>query len=65
MKIAGALLLTLCIVCSGQSQSIDILIKNGHVIDPKNNIDAVMDVAITGNKISEIAAKISKPAKKT
>jgi dihydroorotase len=48
----------------GNSQNIDILIKNGHVIDPKNNIDAVMDVAITDHKISEVAAKISKPAKK-
>ena len=28
------------------SQSYDIVIKGGHVIDPKNNIDAVMDVAI-------------------
>ncbi len=50
---------------SVQSQTIDLLIKNGHVIDPKNNIDAIMDVAIVGNKISEVAAKISKPAKKT
>ncbi len=50
---------------SVQSQTIDLLIKNGHVIDPKNNIDAIMDVAIVGTKISEVAAKISKPAKKT
>ena len=48
-----------------KSQTVDILIKNGHVIDPKNNIDAIMDVAIIGNKISEVAAKISKPASKT
>lgn len=49
----------------GQCQSIDILIKNGHVIDPKNNLNAVLDVAITGNKISEVAANISKTAKTT
>jgi dihydroorotase len=48
-----------------QSQTIDVLIKNGHVIDPKNNIDAIMDVAISGNKIAEVAVKISRPAKKT
>lgn len=47
------------------SQSIDLLIKNGHVIDPKNNIDAVMDIAILDNKIVEVAKKISKQAKKT
>jgi dihydroorotase len=34
------------------------LLKGGHVIDPKNNIDAVMDVAITDNKISQVAASI-------
>lgn len=47
------------------AQQIDLLIKNGHVIDPKNNIDAVMDVAVSGGKISEVAVKINKPAKKT
>jgi len=40
------------------AQSIDILLKGGHVIDPKNNIDGVMDVAITNNKISQVAASI-------
>ena len=50
---------------SVNSQTVDILIKNGHVIDAKNSIDAIMDVAIIGNKISEVTAKISKPAKKT
>ena len=40
------------------AQSIDILLKGGHVIDPKNKIDGVMDVAITDNKISQVAASI-------
>lgn len=47
-----------------QAQPIDVLIKNGHVIDPKNKIDAVMDIAIRDNKILEIAPKINKEAKK-
>ena len=34
------------------AQSYDIVIKGGHVIDPKNNIDAVMDVAISDGKIN-------------
>lgn len=46
-------------------QSIDLLIKNGHVIDPKNNIDAVMDIAIQDNKIVEVTKNINKEAKKT
>ena len=31
-----------------------ILIKNGRVIDPKNNIDANLDVLIANGKISEL-----------
>ena len=37
------------------AQSYDIVIKGGHVIDPKNNIDAVMDVAINAGKIMKLA----------
>ena len=40
------------------AQTIDILLKGGHVIDAKNNIDAVMDVAITDSKISQVAPNI-------
>src|SRR6185436_16202225 len=49
-----------CLLLSywAQGQNIDILLKGGHVIDTKNNIDAVMDVAITDNKISQVAANI-------
>lgn len=41
-----------------QAQSIDILLKGGHVIDPKNNIDSKMDVAIAGGKIFKVARDI-------
>jgi dihydroorotase len=44
---------------SSQAQEIDILLKGGHVIDPKNNIDSKMDVAIVDGKIFEVAPKIS------
>ncbi len=52
---------------SGSSaQQIDILLKGGHVIDPKNNINSKMDVAIIGGKISKVAANIpANTAKKT
>lgn len=36
----------------------DILLKGGHVIDPKNGIDRVMDVAVSGGKIAAVAAAI-------
>lgn len=41
-----------------QAQEIDILLKGGHVIDPKNRIDTIMDIGITGNKISRVAPNI-------
>lgn len=55
--------LLLLIVLSFQSQAqqtpaIDLLLKGGHVIDPKNNIDAVMDVAIAEGKILRVAQNI-------
>ena len=37
------------------AQSYDIVIKGGHVIDPKNDIDAVMDIAIDNGKIVLVA----------
>ncbi|MDP2912142.1 MAG: dihydroorotase [Candidatus Omnitrophota bacterium] len=35
-----------------------LLIKNGHVVDPANKIDEVMDVLIEGEKISKVAKAI-------
>jgi len=40
------------------AQSYDIVVKGGHVIDPKNNIDAVMDVAISDGKVALVAKDI-------
>ena len=40
------------------SQTYNIVIKGGHVIDPKNNIDGIMDVAIDSGKIAMIAKNI-------
>lgn len=48
---------------TGYGQTLDLLIRNGHVIDPKNNIDGIMDVAIQGNKIVQVAKNISQDAK--
>ncbi len=41
-----------------KAQQIDILLKGGHVIDPKNKIDSKMDVAISENKIVQVARDI-------
>lgn len=44
---------------AAQAQQIDILLKGGHVVDPKNGIDSQMDVAITDGKIVRVAPDIS------
>jgi dihydroorotase len=36
----------------------DLLIRGGHVVDPRNKISAVRDVAIVDGKIAAVAAKI-------
>src|SRR5260221_11275310 len=36
----------------------DLLLRGGHVIDPKNGLSAVRDVAIAGGKVAAVAAKI-------
>jgi len=41
------------------AQTIDILLKGGHVIDPKNKTDSQMDVAISEGKILQVAPDIS------
>lgn len=40
------------------AQTYDIVIKEGHVIDPKNNVDTVTDVAIKDGKIVQLANNI-------
>src|SRR2546426_11060764 len=40
-------------------QQYDLLLKGGHVIDPKNRITAVRDVAISNGKVAAIAAAIN------
>jgi len=39
-----------------------ILIKNGHVIDPANNIDGIYDILVENDKISEVAKNITTSA---
>lgn len=41
-----------------RAQEYSILIKGGHLIDPKNNINEVMDVAILENKIVAVSKNI-------
>ena len=56
LLIAGVLLSLSTIL---QAQTYDILLKGGHLIDPKNNINEKMDLAIYQGKIARIALDIS------
>src|SRR4249920_132715 len=61
MKRAGVLLamLTLVPVASAQTPATyDLLLKGGHVIDGRNRLSAVRDVAIKDGKIAAVAASI-------
>ncbi len=60
MKIKLLLILLMLCLSTGiiKSQSYDIVIKGGHVIDPKNKIDAIMDLAINDGKIAMVAKDI-------
>jgi dihydroorotase len=62
MKIKHLVLKTLLIIAivvsSCQSNSYDIVIKGGHVIDPKNNINEQMDIAVRDGKVARVAKNI-------
>lgn len=57
--------LMLMLVFPANSQEVEILIKNGHVFDPKNNIDQPMDLAIADGKILKVAPGIDAENAKT
>jgi dihydroorotase len=52
------IVLIICFAYLAWSQEYDLLLKGGQVIDPKNNINARRDIAITGGKIAAVAPDI-------
>lgn len=59
MKITRLLFLILLLPASVVAQEFDMLLKGGHVIDPKNQIDGRFDVAITAGRIAQVAPAIN------
>lgn len=55
---AAWLLVLACGLQAQQAPRYDLLLKGGHVIDPKSNIDRVMDVAVAQGKIARVAERI-------
>jgi len=43
---------------AGAQQAYDLLLKGGHVLDAKNKIDRILDVAIASGKIARVASDI-------
>jgi dihydroorotase len=56
MKLAHFLLLAF--LAAPAWAQYDLVLKGGHVIDPRNNIDRLADVAITDGKIAAVEANI-------
>lgn len=55
---ALAILLLLSLSLSARAQPLDLLLKGGHVIDPKNGISGTMDVGIADGKIAVVAPDV-------
>jgi dihydroorotase len=49
----------LALIDLSAQQKYDFLLKGGHVIDPRNRISAVRDVAIANGKVAAVAANIA------
>ncbi len=48
----------LCLAAAASAAPYDLLLKGGHVIDPRNGVSARRDVAIQGGKVAAVAASI-------
>lgn len=59
MKKSSLAFITFCFLAvTAFGQNYSIVIKGGHVIDPKNNINEIMDIAVNGDKIVRVAKNI-------
>ena len=56
---AMALVLGLAALAQARSDRYDILLKAGHVLDPKNDVDAVRDIAVRNGRIVAIGENLS------
>jgi dihydroorotase len=59
------LLLIFMVPLALAGQNYDLVIKGGHLIDPKNNIDGPMDVAVLDGKIVSVSKNIDTSAAET
>ena len=55
--VLAGLCAALIAACS-QGQTYDLLLRGGHVVDPRNGLDEVRDVAVSGGRIAAVEAGI-------
>jgi dihydroorotase len=55
-SIALALATVISVFAQPAAPAYDLLLRGGHVLDDKNHIDSVMDVAIKDGKIARVAS---------
>ena len=58
MRKTSALFYFILVFHFAKAQQYAIVIKSGHLIDPKNSINEVMDIAIAGGKVIRVAKNI-------
>jgi len=58
MRKVSALFFFILVFHFAKAQQYAIVIKGGHLIDPKNSINEVMDIAVTDGKIRRVAKNI-------
>src|SRR5689334_350508 len=61
--VAAAVLLVAAILSlsprsAAQAAPYDLLLKGGHVLDPANGLDGILDVAVAGGKIAAVGKDI-------
>jgi dihydroorotase len=56
---AASSLVVAAMIHTSAQQRYDLLLKGGHLIDARNNISAVRDVAIAGGRVAAVAATIN------
>jgi len=59
IRISTLLFFTLVLAGAAWAQKYDLLLQGGHVIDPRNKVSSVQDVAIANGKIAAVAARIN------
>jgi dihydroorotase len=56
--LSAALVVTSVVVSTQAPAQYDLLLRGGHVIDPRNGVSAIRDVAIAGGKIAAVQPRI-------